>query len=193
MPAVRAAFGRPYEITTGPELIGGEVQGISASDILDPTNPSIAQALKIALNQYLVLRFRQMRVSDDELVVLAQLFGPLQSDRRNHEEPKSTQSGPAELKVLSNAMGSDGQPIGDKGSVAQIWHADGSFKPALMNYSILYCKKAPVNPSRTGFMSAYHVYETLSAELRREIAPLRATHSVHNGSQGLWDFGKARR
>lgn len=185
---LRADIESPYEITTGPELIGGEVQGLTASDILDPANPSIAQALKVALNQYLVLRFRQMRVSDDDLVEFAQLFGPLQRDRRNHEEPKSTQSGPAELKVLSNAMGPDGQPIGDKGSVAQIWHTDGSFKPAPMNYSILYCKKAPASPPRTGFMSAYHVYETLPVQLRREIAPLRAIHSVHNRSQGLWDF-----
>ncbi|MBN9235631.1 MULTISPECIES: TauD/TfdA dioxygenase family protein [Phyllobacteriaceae] len=189
MPArLRADVERPFEIVTGPEMIGGDVQGISAGDVLDPGNPWIAESLKRALNQYLVLRFRNMQMDDNQLVAFAQLFGPLQNDRHNHQEPKSSQSGPAELKVLSNAVGPDGLPIGDKGAVAQIWHTDGSFKPAPMNYSILYCKKAPANPPRTGFLSAYHVYESLTAELRREIAPLRAIHSLHNRSQGLWDF-----
>ena len=189
MPArLRADVERPFEIVTGPEMIGGDVQGISAGDVLDPGNPWIAESLKRALNQYLVLRFRNMQMDDNKLVAFAQLFGPLQNDRHNHQEPKSSQSGPAELKVLSNAVGPDGLPIGDKGAVAQIWHTDGSFKPAPMNYSILFCKKAPANPPRTGFLSAYHVYESLTAELRREIAPLRAIHSLHNRSQGLWDF-----
>lgn len=147
------------------------------------------KSLRKALDQFLVLRFRQPALDDDEIVGFASLFGAILSDRKNSEEMASLQpTGRAELKVLSSAFTPDGRPIGDKGTAAQIWHTDGSHRDTPNAYSVLYARKAPDNPPHTGFMSSYTLYEKLSADLKNEISNLRAVFSIHNRSQDLSNF-----
>ncbi|WP_275593293.1 TauD/TfdA dioxygenase family protein [Rhizobium gallicum] len=169
--------------------MGADVAGISVADLVKSPTPAILQSLKQALDQFLVLRFRQAALTDDEIVGFANLFGTIMSDRKNAEEMDSVQpSGRAELKVLSNAAAADGRPFGDKGASAQIWHTDGSHRECPNAYSVLYARRAPDNPPRTGFMSAYTLYEKLPSDVKLEISDLRAVFSVHNRSQDFINF-----
>ncbi|ATU95241.1 TauD/TfdA dioxygenase family protein [Phyllobacterium zundukense] len=170
-------------------FLGADVTGISVAHLVKSPDVATVQSLRQALDQFLVLRFRQPSLTDDEIVGFATLFGKILSDRKNTGEMDSVQpSGRAELKVLSNATASDGRPVGDKGAAAQIWHTDGSHRERPNAYSVLYARNAPDNPPRTGFMNTYTLYESLPSDLKKEISTLRAVFSVHNRSQDFNTF-----
>ncbi|WP_051505726.1 TauD/TfdA family dioxygenase [Mesorhizobium sp. WSM2561] len=176
-------------VTPASPFLGADVTGISVTALIRSPDAAVVQTLKQALDQFLVLRFQQPALTDDEIVGFANLFGTILSDRKNTEEMDSVQpSGRAELKVLSNATASDGRPVGDKGAAAQIWHTDGCHRETPNAYSVLYARKAPDNPPRTGFMSSYTLYEKLPSDLKKEISTLRAVFSVHNRSQDFNTF-----
>ncbi|MGV6875836.1 TauD/TfdA dioxygenase family protein [Pseudochelatococcus sp. B33] len=173
-------------ITAASPFLGADVAGLSVKQLVVNPDPSIVETLKRALDQHLALRFRQPTLENEEIIKFAQLFGRILTDRKNTEEADSAQtSGHAELKILSNAPADEGKALGDKGAAAQIWHTDGSHREAPNAFSVLYARKAPKNPPRTGFINAYALYEKLPSELKREIANLRAIFSVHNRSQDL--------
>jgi taurine dioxygenase len=173
-------------ITPASPFLGADVAGVSVKQLVRSPDDAIVETLKLALDQHLALRFRQPTLEDEEIAKFAQLFGRLLTDRKNTEEAESAQkSGHPELKIISNAQAEEGTALGDKGAAAQIWHTDGSHRMAPNAFSVLYARQAPRNPPRTGFMNAYTLYEGLPAELKREIADLRAVFSIHNRSQDL--------
>jgi taurine dioxygenase len=169
--------------------LGADVHGIDVAALVRSPDRRAVDSLKSALDRHLVLRFRQPALTNGDICAFGALFGSLLGERQNPEDKESAQlDGYAELKVISNAVADDGRMLGDKGAEPQIWHTDGAHRATPNAYSLLYARKVPPNPPRTGFLSAYALYESLPASLKDEIAGLRAVFSVHNRSQSFWTF-----
>ena len=169
--------------------LGADIHGVDVATLVRAPDHGTIDALKSALDRHLVLRFRQPALSNADICAFGALFGTLLGERQNPEDKESAQLDEyAELKVISNAAAGDGRMLGDKGAEPQIWHTDGAHRATPNAYSLLYARKVPPDPPRTGFLSAYALYESLPASLRDEIAGLRAIFSVHNRSQSYWTF-----
>jgi taurine dioxygenase len=178
-----------FRIERASPFLGADVRGLDIAVLARAPDRRTIEALKSALDRHLVLRFREPALTNADICAFGGLFGTLLGERQNPEDKESAQlDGYADLKVISNAVADDGRMLGDKGADPQIWHTDGSHRATPNAYSLLYARKVPPNPPRTGFMSCYALYEALPAALREEIAGRRAIFSVHNRSQSFWTF-----
>lgn len=171
-------------------FLGADVEGIDLPQLIaEGERGATLATLKRALDRHLALRFRAAHLPRPEIVRLGLLFGPLLGERKNENEPESAAIDDyPELKVISNAVGPDGRPVGDKGADAQIWHTDGSHRPNPNAFTLLAAETVPANPPRTLFLSSYTLYEALPADLKTEIAPLAAIHNPASRSQSFWEF-----
>jgi taurine dioxygenase len=171
--------------------LGAELDAADLAALLASRDIDAGEALRTALDQYLVLRVKGAWLERRQVVELAELFGTVLTDRKKtgDEEYESVPlSDFPQLKMLSNARDQAGRLVGDKGAEPQIWHCDGSHRDAPNAYTLLYAEKAPPNPPCTSYMSAYALYDGLPGTLKTQVAGLRAIHSPHNRSQGFWSF-----
>lgn len=182
---LHAAHRDTLRISPTGACLGADIEGLDVSALVHAPDPDAVETLKAALDRHLVLRFRQPALTNADICA----FGALLGERQNPEDKESAQlDGYAELKVISNAVADDGRMLGDKGAEPQIWHTDGAHRATPNAYSLLYARKVPPAAPRTGFLSAFALYEALPAPLKDEIAGLRAIFSVHNRSQSYWTF-----
>ena len=87
------------------------------------------------------------------------------------------------VMVISNVI-EDGQPIGQLGAYEAIWHTDMSYVDEPPSASALYSLEVPPSGGDTGFCNMYLAYETLPAELRRQVEGRRCRHDASRNSAG---------
>src|SRR5260221_8316319 len=102
--------------------LGAEIAGVDLRHVDDPLFARIHRAWV----DHQVLLFRSQSLSDAELIGFSRRFGgldhaPIQETGRRFVE------GFPEIYVVSNVMGTDGQPIGSLGAGEAIWHTDMSY------------------------------------------------------------------
>lgn len=181
-------LGTSLEIQPYDSTLGAEVVGLDRETLFAPAGEPVVHKLHRALHRHQVLFFPRVGLDLDELSRFSELFGPVMTDRKKEGEAASEQIlGRPDLKVLSNAIGESGKPVGDKGAEAQSLHIDGTHRATPNAFSILYGRQAPEPPPRTSFVSLYTIYEALPTALKREVARLEAIHSLHNRSQSFSD------
>ncbi len=154
------------------EPLGACVSGWEPGQPLDDADR--ARVLR-ALRRYLVLVFRGHRTpSDAELVGFAGSFGEL---IRGSEWFRDAGDLP-EILPVTNAVGTDGIPLGTGGAGALEWHADYSYSARPAKESFLEAVDLPADSPKTYFCSQYIALETLPAELATTLRGLRAYHSI---------------
>ena len=87
------------------------------------------------------------------------------------------------IMVVSNVV-ENGQPIGQLGAYEAVWHTDMSYVAEPPSASALYSLEAPPAGGDTGFCNMYLAYETLPAELRRQIEGRLCRHDASRNSAG---------
>ena len=142
--------------------IGAEVRGV---DLRRPLDPATVRAIERALQDHLVLFFRDQPLTPEEQIAFARHFGPISVP------PFAPKYGTTpELIVLDQKS--------PKGEGADNWHSDNTFMREPPMGSILRAVALPPLGGDTCFASMFAAYEALSRPIRDLIGGLRAVHDL---------------
>ena len=176
-------------VPTGAAL-AAEVRGV---DLGGPVEEPVAQAIRSAWLEHIVLLFRDQQLDAEGLIRFGRLFGELHRTTgfTYGAKPDGT---PPEIEIISNQP-EDSVPSGARPSDEAIWHTDMSMTERPASASILYALEVPGGQGRTSFANLYAALEALPAELleavrgRRSIhdAAYTAMHEIRAGYQGYSD------
>jgi taurine dioxygenase len=170
---------------------GAEISGV---DIRQPLAPADRDQIRAAWLDYLVLRFRDQKLSDAEHMEFTRQFGELEFNPAVLIEKQygvGTQTAgrrseiPPEISVISNII-EDGKAIGGLGDGEAFWHTDSSFVEVPPAASLLRSLEVPP-PSvggATEFLNMYSAYETLPADVKTRIDGMTAIHPATHNSGG---------
>lgn len=161
-PASQSFEIRPFD---GP--LGAEVVGIDLGLALDAAD---FRRIHHAHLDHHVLVFRDQHLSPRQHVDFSARFGPLQI----HVLSNFALAGHPEVLIVSNII-ENGRPIG-LGDAGVFWHSDLSYKEKPSLGSLLHAHELPAEGGDTLFANQHRAWETLPAELRRTIEPLKAEH-----------------
>jgi taurine dioxygenase len=163
------------EIEPVTPLIGAEISGV---DLSKPLSDNVLGAVKQALNDHLVIFFRDQDLSPDEQKDFGRQFGEL------HLHPARDRNGlEGHPEILYINAGPDSSRVnGDE------WHTDVSCDPEPPMGSILRLIEVP--PSGGGdtlFASMYAAYDALSKPMKIFLGGLTA---IHDGGPNYIDRAK---
>jgi len=145
--------------------IGAEITDI---DLTKPFSEQQVKELHQALTEYLVLFFREQKISHDDQIRLGSLFGTLGQHVGAKTKSKKTEN------PLINEFHYDETTTRIAG---EVWHTDQSCAPIPPLGSILYNHTVPPNGGGdTMFASMYSAYDALSPRMKDYLEGLTATH-----------------
>jgi alpha-ketoglutarate-dependent 2,4-dichlorophenoxyacetate dioxygenase len=158
-------------------------------DLGQPIAPDDLAAIKDAFTTYAVLIFPEQRLSQDQHLDFARLFGPLETTIAVFRKDQALRLRP-ELSDVSNlapdneVWGKDArQRMFQLGN--RLWHTDSSFKRLPARASLLYARSiAPVG-GHTEFADERAAYDALPEATRRRLDGLVAEHSIFNSRARL--------
>lgn len=153
------------------DVLGAEITGI---DIAAGVDDETLNEIRAALNENLVLVFRDQNLSPEQQVNFSRRFGDLvvrvSGEFLHPDFP--------EVLILSNRKGKDGKSEGATPAYAgDVWHADLTYaeKPSLG--SMLHALEVPsTSGGDTAWGNMYKAYETLPEDTRKRIDGLKAIH-----------------
>lgn len=151
--------------------LGAAVHGV---DLGEPLDDATIAAIRRAFLENIVLVFPRQSLTPDSHVAFSRRFGELAI----HVSGEYLLPGHPEILLLTNERKETGErvSIADGGSG---WHSDLSYmdKPSLG--SVLYAVRTPEDRSvaqDTEWSNQYLAYDTLSEDMKRRIAGLKALH-----------------
>jgi taurine dioxygenase len=158
--------------------LGAEVSGIDLRDL----DQSAFDAIHGAWLDYQVLVFRNLDLTDADLVAFSRRFGDL-DEAPVQETGRRFVAGHPEIYVVSNVV-ENGVAIGSLGSGEAVWHTDMSYQLDPPKASALYAIEVPAEGGDTSFCSMYAAWDQLADRLQRRIAELRVKHDGTYNSGG---------
>jgi taurine dioxygenase len=158
--------------------LAADVVGV---DLSQPVSAEIYAQIRKAWNDHLVLRFRGQKLDDPAFLKFARLFGDL--DKAPIHAGKDVVNHHPEITVMSNIK-VNGKSIGNLGHYEAVWHSDMSYNDLCPIGSLLYAIEVPPAGGNTGFSNMYRAYDTLPAELKREIIGKTCRHDSSRNSAG---------
>ncbi|MBL0421797.1 TauD/TfdA family dioxygenase [Ramlibacter sp. AW1] len=163
-----AAYRRSYEtitVTPSSPHIGAEIGGV---DLTQPLPAEQVAEIKAAFTQFQVIFLRDQRISFEDQIRFASLFGPL-----GKHVGKNTISKPTENELVRRFHYDE---TSDRVS-GENWHSDQSCAPMPPLGSMLYLHTIPPDGGGdTMFASTYAAYDALSDKMKQFLSGLTATH-----------------
>jgi taurine dioxygenase len=150
--------------------LGAEIEGV---DLAEPLGPGVLDEIKAALWKYLVLFFRDQRLTPETQCSFTRNFGPL-------VRPASAGSVPGHPDVTLVRREADAPR--ELTNFGGVWHSDQSFREHPAAGFTLRAVEIPPYGGDTMFTNLYLAYETLSDGMKAMIDPLIAIHSHAAGS-----------
>ena len=159
---------RPETLTSVPLLpaIGAEIVGV---DMRAPLEDLLFEAILGAWHHYCILLFRKQHLETEDQLRFAGRFGELSKVINNH----SKNSGHPSVMLVSNIR-KDGQLIGGLPDGEMYFHSDQCYVERPIKATTLYAIELPRQGGNTLFANMYLAYETLPADVLRQIAGLKA-------------------
>jgi taurine dioxygenase len=164
---------RPTGAALGAEIHGVDLRALDAAAF---------GAVHRAWLDHQVLLFRNLSLTDDDLVAFSRRFGDL-DEAPVQETGRRFVEGHPEIYVVSNVV-QDGVAIGSLGSGEAVWHTDMSYLPDPPKASALYALEVPPSGGDTSFCSMYAAWDELPPALRRRVEGLRVKHDGTYNSGG---------
>jgi taurine dioxygenase len=158
--------------------LAADIEGV---DLAGAVSPETMAAVEKAWAENLVLRFRNQRLSDDDLMRFSRHFGTL--DWAPVAATNDAPEGRSYIMVVSNVV-ENGQAIGQLGAYEAVWHTDMSYTAEPPRASLLYSLEVPESGGDTGFSNMYRALETLPADLRKAIKGRVCRHDASRNSAG---------
>ena len=152
------------EIRPVTATIGAEVHGVDLRERLDD---GTIDTIRKALLDHLVIFFRDQHIDDEQHLVFALRFGPLDIS------PLATKYQETDAVVVIDQ-------VHPKGEGADVWHSDNTFLADPPMASLLRAVHLPSVGGDTCFASMYAAYEALSEPMREFIDGLTAVHDITN-------------
>jgi len=164
-PAQAAAAYQSISVTPASPHIGAEIGDI---DLTQPLSEQQQAEVKDAFTRYQVLFFRDQKISFDDQIRFASLFGPL-----GKHVGAQTISKPTDHPLVRRFHYDEtSQRIS-----GESWHSDQSCAPMPPLGSMLYNHTIPPDGGGdTMFASTYAAYEALSDKMKAFLSGLTATH-----------------
>jgi taurine dioxygenase len=159
--------------------VGAEISGVDLTSINDVEFTQIEQAW----NRYSVLLFRDLKLSDDELLAFSRRLGELDPPP-NQEHGRQSPPGYPDVYVVSNVLDEKGQPIGALGDGEAVWHTDMSYVDVPPDASMLYALEIPPSGGNTCLLSMQAAWANLPAPLKAKLAGRRIKHDGTYNSGG---------
>jgi taurine dioxygenase len=158
-----AANRQTVRITPLNPVLGAEISGV---DLTRPIGEDLAEALRAALIDHLVIFFRDQRLDFESHKALARVFGQI------HIAPSAAAwavpGHPEITRIHADAQ--------SKYVAGEDWHSDMTCDPEPPLGSILYLHTMPDSGGDTVFSSMYAAYEALSPQMKVYLQTLTATH-----------------
>ncbi len=151
--------------------LGAEIIGV---DLTQPIAPEIFEAIHAVWLEKLVLLIRGPKLSQDDQVRFAELFGPLKS--RTRTDATNHNKGNDAVMFVSN-MRENGQLVGSHPDGEMHFHSDQSHQEQPCAATMLYAMEVPSTGGNTMFANAYYAYETLPRAVREQVDGLKAIHA----------------
>ena len=142
--------------------LGAEISGV---DLAAGPSDAVLADIRKALNDYLVIFFRDQDLTPDQQKDFGRRFGTLNI----HPIYEPLPGHPEILQVVKEADALNN--IGDT------WHSDATFLPEPPMGSILYAREVPPFGGDTLFANLYLAYEMLTDGMRRMLSTMNAVHS----------------
>jgi taurine dioxygenase len=171
--------------------LGADIIGV---DLAKPLTSAEFGVIHRAWMAHLVLRFREQRLTDDQLMAFSRNFGALDGNPRHAKaegRAVGAGEGPASagyVNVISNVV-ENGKAIGGLGNYESKWHTDMSYNSVPPMASALYALEVPPSGGDTGFCNMYTALETLPPALRTRIDGLSCVHDSSLNSVGQLRVG----
>ncbi len=176
------------EIAPLSAAVGADVIGVDLSTPLDDESFTIVYS---AWLDHGVLRFRDQKLSDPNIVDLSRRFGELDlAPVKGHGRAAVT--GLPEMFVISNVV-ENGESIGSLGDSELLWHTDMAYSEEPPKASCLYALSVSTTGGETGYIDMYAVHDTLPADLRDRIEGRTIKHDSVYTLDGFLRDGSGRR
>ncbi|HKU97587.1 MAG TPA: TauD/TfdA family dioxygenase [Vineibacter sp.] len=161
-------------------VFAAEVGPIDLRQVHDRTT---LDAIRVGMDTYAVLVFRDQRFSDQEQIDFAQRFDGTLHARTSSSVLAQSRLGSEALADVSNVDRNGNIRAADDrqraSSVAnRLWHTDASFVDPPGRYSMLSARVVPSVRADTEFADMRAAYDELDDETRTAIAGLRVHHSI---------------
>jgi len=158
--------------------LGAYVRGVSENDILEDGCP--AQILS-ALNQFGVLVFPQIHLSDATFVALTSQLGDMEALRNTADG-----SAPSGLGIYRIALDKEDKTQRDYVDGNDYWHMDGTSYKVPGKATLLKCQNPPSSGGDTGFASLFAAYDALAPEKKSQLADLRVLHCLESVGRKMY-------
>jgi taurine dioxygenase len=172
------AMSNSIEIIPSGKACGAELRGVDLRTLDDAS----VEAIKSALRDHLVILVRNQPISDPELIALGKKLGELEPPGMSIIGKPYIDEYP-DILVISNIV-EDGQPKGNLGAGEAIWHTDMSYRETPVSYAILHALELPKEGGNTYFANQYQAYDTLPANLKKELDGKVLIHDETYNSAG---------
>jgi taurine dioxygenase len=140
--------------------LGAEISGIDLATVDD----AAATELRAALNQHLVLFFRDQPITSEQQLALAAGFGPV----IEHPYVESLAGHLGIIEIVKEA--------GEQHNWGGNWHADMTFTKAPPLGAVLCAREVPPWGGDTLFANLQLAYDTLSDGMKQMLGGLAAVH-----------------
>ncbi len=157
----------------------------SGVNITQMLSPSDVQAIESAMDRFGVLVFKNQPLTQDQQIVFAKQFGPLdigfgKVKNGPHRLAYRELGDISNLGMDASVAARDSQKI--VGNIAnQLWHSDSSFQHPRAKYSMLSAVVVPQEGGDTEFADLRLAYDALPAWQKKQIEGLVAQHhSLHS-------------
>jgi taurine dioxygenase len=166
--------------------LGADIVGV---DLSKPLTSAEFGVIHGAWMRHLVLRFREQRLTDDQLMAFSRNFGALDGNPPHAKvEGRPMKAGGGYVNIISNVV-EDGVPIGGLGNYESKWHTDMSYNRLPPMASALYALEVPPSGGDTGFCNMYTALDSLPPSLRERIDGLCCVHDSSLNSVGQLRVG----
>jgi len=160
------------EIIPSQNAIGAEIHDV---DLAQFSADEFAR-IEAAFDEHGVINFPGQHLDEEQLTAFARRFGDIERNfLTQYAHPRHP-----EILYVSNIK-ENGRDIGHA-DAGRVWHTDMSFTARPPRATLLYALEVPVENGvalgNTHFSSAAAAHDSLSVEIQRRIAGLRAIHQV---------------
>ncbi|MEM7021893.1 MAG: TauD/TfdA family dioxygenase [Pseudomonadota bacterium] len=128
--------------------------------------------IKQAVMRHALVLFRRQSLSDEDLAILTERFGPAEVPANHRALSPVT----PHVVYISNMKDESGRPIGGGASEEMNWHADQSFRKNPATLSLLYAVVVPPERGHTYWCSTRLGYEALPDTLKGWVGEHRGTY-----------------
>jgi taurine dioxygenase len=146
-------------------VLGARICGV---DLHQPQDTATVQTIRDAFIRYSVLCFPDQKISSQDQVRFAAMFGPADVNYRARSGVGQAAARVRGVMLVSNIR-KDGQPIGSLPDGEMHFHSDGQHRESPYRATTLYAIKIPSRGGDTLFANLYAAFDALSETMKARL------------------------